>query len=340
MYGQTTHITLSFTEAVTFAGGTPVLTLNDGGHATFNAVATRLLGDPTKMVFDYTVGAGDSSVSTLAITGVSGGNITDGAGNASDSLATSFNGLSVQTSVITAHHDSNTVKTNTTVSTDAAHGVLANDTDTNLADHLVVSAVNGSAGGVDHTVNGSYGSLTLHADGSYSYTANGTIPGYAVVDNFSYTASNGHGQTSTSTLSVSVVNDNFAYIPVSPGSSVTTPSGNIVLDGSAGNATLTSSTTLNSQHILIGGPGDILNGGVARDTFVFAGDFGHNTINNYQSATDYIQLQQSQVGSIANVLGDLHQVGANAVLTIDADHVITITNMQVASLSAANFHLV
>jgi len=116
--------------------------------------------------------------------------------------------------------------------------------------------------------------------------------------------------------------------------------GTTVLDGSAGNATLTSSTTLNGQHILIGGPGDVLNGGRAPDTFVFAGDFGHNTVNNYQSGYDFIQLQQSQVGSIANVLADLHQVGANAVLTIDADHVITITNMQVASLSATNFHLV
>ncbi|WP_315837405.1 Ig-like domain-containing protein [Bradyrhizobium prioriisuperbiae] len=340
MYGQTVHITLSFTEAVAFAGGIPVLTLNDGGTATFNPAATLLLGDPTKMVFDYTVGANDSSVSTLAITSVSGGNITDIASNASDSLATSFNGLSVQTSVITAHTDSNHLQVGTTISTDAAHGVLANDTDTNPTDHLVVSAVNGSAGGVDHTVNGSYGSLTLHADGSYSYTANGASNGY-LVDTFSYTANNGHGQSSSSTLSIAVVGNNYAYVAVPPGGSTGTGYGNIVLDGSAGGATLTSLNSYNAQHILIGGPGDILNSATSgRDTFVFAGDFGHNTINNFTTSLDTIQLQQSQVGSIASVMADLHQVGADAVLTLDASHVVTITNMQVASLTAANFHLV
>ncbi|TDM81961.1 hypothetical protein, partial [Lactobacillus crispatus] len=88
-------------------------------------------------------------------------------------------------------------------------------------------------------------------------------------------------------------------------------------------------------------PGDTLNAAsYGRETFVFAGNFGHNTVNNFQTSLDAIQLQQSQFGSISNVMADLHQVGADSVLTLDPSHVVTITHPQVASLTAANFHLV
>jgi len=51
-------------------------------------------------------------------------------------------------------------------------------------------------------VAGTYASLTLNADGSYSYVTNGTsLPsGGAAQDIFSYTASDGHGSTTTTTL--------------------------------------------------------------------------------------------------------------------------------------------
>jgi hypothetical protein len=73
---------------------------------------------------------------------------------------------------------------------------------------------------------------------------------------------------------------------------------------------------------------------------VFVNNFGHNTINNFHPALDVIQLQQSQFGSLANVLADIHQIGADSVLTLDANHVITLTNIQHTSLTAADFHLV
>jgi hypothetical protein len=43
---------------------------------------------------------------------------------------------------------------------------------------------------------------------------------------------------------------------------------------------------------------------------------------------------------LAAVMADIHQVGADSVLTLDASHVITITNTPHASLTAADFHLV
>ena len=159
-------------------------------------------------------------------------------------------------------------------------------------------------------------------------------------DNFTYTASNSHGPPSTSTLTIEVVgaNQNFVFVP--SGGSATGGYGNTALDGSAGNATLTAATTFNAHQILIGGPGDVLNAAsYGQDTFVFANNFGHETINNFHPALDVIQLQQSQFGSLAAVMADIHQVGADSVLTLDANHVITITNTAVASL-AADFHLV
>lgn len=342
--GQAVTITVAFGEAVTVSGGTPTLALNDNGIATYDAAATAALHDASKLVFDYTVGAGDTLTSALAVTGINlhGAGIGDLAGNTANlgNVATTFTGLAVIDSVVTAHADTNHVVAGQTVTADAAHGLLANDTDSNPADHVVVSAVDGLAGALGQPIAGAHGSLTVYTDGSYSYVANSGVTG-VVYDSFTYTASNGHAAPSTSTLTVEVIggNQNFVFVPA--GGSATTGYGNTVLDGSAGGATITAAATFNAHEILIGGPGDTLNAAnFGQDTFVFAGDFGHNTVNNFHSALDIIQLQASQFGSLANVFADLHQVGADSVLTLDASHVVTITNTALASLTQANFHLV
>jgi hypothetical protein len=79
--GNTVTFTLAFGEAVTVTG-TPTLTLNDGGTATY------LAGTGTNaLTFTYTVGSGDATGSALAITQANlpnGATITDGAGNAAN----------------------------------------------------------------------------------------------------------------------------------------------------------------------------------------------------------------------------------------------------------------
>ena len=342
--GQTIDITVAFGEAVTVAGGTPTLSLNDNGTATYDAAATAALQDPIKLVFDYAIGVNDAITSPLAVTGINlhGAVIEDLASNVANlsNIATTFTGLGIENSLITANPDTNHVVVGQVVSADAAHGVLANDTDFNPAGHLMVSAVDGLPGDVNQSIAGAYGTLTMDADGSYSYSASGAASGVAF-DNFTYTASNGHSPTSTSTLTVEVIgaNQNFVFVP--SGGSATGGYGNTVLDGSAGNATLTAATTFNAHQILIGGPGDVLNAAsFGQDTFVFANNFGHDTINNFHPALDVIQLQASQFGSLAAVMADIQQVGADSVLALDANHVITIANTSHASLTAADFHLV
>ena len=61
--GKTITLTVSFSHRV-FVNGTPTLSLNDGGTATYSG------GSGTSaLTFSYTVGATNSSVAALAVTG-------------------------------------------------------------------------------------------------------------------------------------------------------------------------------------------------------------------------------------------------------------------------------
>ena len=73
-------LTLNLSEAVTVAGGTPTLTLNDGGTATYSG------GSGTSaLTFSYTVGAGqNTSALTATAVNLNSATITDGAGNAAN----------------------------------------------------------------------------------------------------------------------------------------------------------------------------------------------------------------------------------------------------------------
>src|SRR5262249_40965860 len=91
-------LTVGFSEAVTVSGA-PTLLLNDGATASYDPAATAALNDPTKTVFDYTVGAGQNAAE-LAITGsLNGTSIVDSGGNPANfsNLPTAFNGLLIDT---------------------------------------------------------------------------------------------------------------------------------------------------------------------------------------------------------------------------------------------------
>ncbi len=79
--GETAILTVAMSEAVTVAGGDPILTLNDGGTAIYDAAHSS----STTLVFDYTVSTGENT-SALDVTGVNlnVATVTDLAGNAAD----------------------------------------------------------------------------------------------------------------------------------------------------------------------------------------------------------------------------------------------------------------
>ena len=115
----------------------------------------------------------------------------DGANSQGTVFEITNSGFVIVTPTVLA--DRTGVKVGATVTADAAHGVLANDTDPITGDTLHVSAVNGLAINVGHTITimGSLGSLTLGSDGSYTYAAfsNDVLPASGVgQDVFTYTA--------------------------------------------------------------------------------------------------------------------------------------------------------
>ena len=86
--------------------------------------------------------------------------------------------------------------------------------------------------------------------------------------------------------------------------------------------------------VLIGGPGDTPTGGKAADTFVFAANFGQNTITNFNTHNDTIQLAHSGFADFQAVLEGAHQNGADTIIAHGADQ-ITLTGVQLASLHAS-----
>ncbi len=114
------------------------------------------------------------------------------------------------------------VTTSDTAATDAQHGttvnVLANDTDPQAGVSLNVASV---------VTTGIKGSVKINADNTLTYTPgvgfNYLSAGETATDTFSYTVSDGHGGTSTATVSVAVAGVNVA--PVAPNVAASTVAG-------------------------------------------------------------------------------------------------------------------
>jgi VCBS repeat-containing protein len=152
--------------------------------------------------------------------------------------------------------------------------VLTNDSDRD-ADTLSVSAVNGVAGNVGASVAGTYGHVTISSSGGYSYTADNTVAingaptGSHLTDTFNYTASDGHGGTTSTTLTFTidrpptVVADNGGSDAVESGSAVV---GNVLTNDSDRDGDTLSVSAVNGVAGNVG-------------TSV-AGTYGHITINS------------------------------------------------------------
>jgi Ca2+-binding RTX toxin-like protein len=122
----------------------------------------------------------------------------------------------------------------------------------------------------------------------------------------------------------------------------------VTLDGGAGNDYLLGSAYADT---LIGGAGndtlvgangnDTLSGGLDNDSFVFASGFGRDVITDFSAGAaigDVLDLSLgSQFDTFAEVMARTTQVGANAVITIDANNTITLQNLQMNTLVANDF---
>jgi Ca2+-binding RTX toxin-like protein len=105
----------------------------------------------------------------------------------------------------------------------------------------------------------------------------------------------------------------------------------------SGNDTITAG---NGNDILSGGGGnDILTGGNGNDTFVFAAGFGKDVITDFGHG-DHIEFDGGVFQDFQAVQAASHQDGANTVISLDADHAITLQNVTVTNLHASDFILI
>ena len=242
-----------------------------------------------------------------------------------------------------------------TVSVSAVNGVLANVTDTDPNGVPTVSTVDGSSANVGVGVAGEFGVLTLNANGSYTYVnsnpgAVSSAHGVAE-DTFNFTVSDGQGGSANSTLTVLITAPNETLVTGAANSKIDGGNGSTVLDGAAGNMTLVAGS---GHQILYGGPNDTLIGGHGAENFMFAPNFGNETIEDFHSRdenfyrghehihekVDKISLPSDLFANFAAVQADMHSSGANTVITLDANDAITLANFSAAHLHAHNFHFI
>lgn len=115
--------------------------------------------------------------------------------------------------------------------------------------------------------------------------------------------------------------------------------GDDMIDGGAGNDLLfngTGSDTViggSGNDTLFGGSGnDILTGGTGADTFAFVSGNGQDTITDFNTADDTLDLTAFNITSFAALQGMMSQQGGNTLIMLD-DTTITLENVTVASIT-------
>ena len=192
--GQGVTLTVNMSEAVTVntTGGSPTLTLNDGGAATFVGGSGT-----TALTFSYTVAAGQNTPDlVVSAFNLNGATVKDGAGNVADlSAATNYNPagtLQISTTALT-------------VSSIATSGTaIANGSGDLNAGQAVTLTVNFSAAVTVNTTGGSP-TLTLNDGGAATFVGGSGSTALT----FSYTVAAGQN---TPDLVVSAFNLNGATV--------------------------------------------------------------------------------------------------------------------------------
>ncbi|QSI78358.1 VCBS domain-containing protein [Niveibacterium microcysteis] len=205
------------------ASGALTVTDVDAGQAVFQSPAS-LAGTYGTFTFNTSTGAwtyaANNAQSAIQSLGV-GQTLTDSItvksadGTASQVISVTINGAN---DAPVAAADTAAVKEDTTLTATGNVITTAPGRDTDVdGDPLTVTGVTSGTpattpgGGVGTAIVGTYGTLTLNSDGTYNYALNNTstavqnlTAGQVANDVFTYTISDGHGGTATTTLTVAV----------------------------------------------------------------------------------------------------------------------------------------
>jgi hypothetical protein len=222
--GTVVTLTVNFNEnvVVTTTGGTPTLTLNDGGTATYSGGSGS-----SALTFNYTVAAGQNTPDlTVTALNLNGGTIKDVAGNTAvvTGAATNPAGTLVVDS---------TAPTVSSVTTSPGSGNV-------ILGQVVTLTVNFSESVIVNTSGGTP-TLSLNDGGVATYTGGSGTGALA----FSYTVAAGQN---TSDLTVTALNLNGGTIKDAGGNAavvtgaVTNPAGILLIDGTVPTATSIAAT--------------------------------------------------------------------------------------------------
>jgi Ca2+-binding RTX toxin-like protein len=114
-----------------------------------------------------------------------------------------------------------------------------------------------------------------------------------------------------------------------------------IITGGNGNDTLLG---LGGNDTLIGGAGnDTLTGGTQSDSFIFASGFGKDTITDFVAgagSVDVIEFDDAVFANLSSVLAAASQVGADTLISYDANNTITLKNVAMSNLHADDFRFV
>ncbi len=330
-----------------FSGTTPGYFSPDGGYANLGNFNTNPEGD----FGDWAASAGHNSylaysnpgalnpvtasdITVMNLLGWDSGSSNPGSGSPPSSGTP---GVSDPPTTVTAPPTSGyvTEKGGTSV---PVSGVLYDASDSNPGTSVIVSSVDGSGANVGAWVGGQFGALALNADGSYTYVnenaAGVRSQGGIAMDTFGYSVSDGLGGTANSDLTILITNDKYITGPAN--STIQAGAATAVLNAGAGNMTAFAGS---GHQWLFGGPGDTLVAGTGTDTFMFAPNFGKETIQDFNSH-DVIEFPTSLFANYHQVLDSIATVGSHTVITYDATDTITLTHFTAAQLHPHNVYIV
>ncbi|MBV9692268.1 MAG: VCBS domain-containing protein, partial [Alphaproteobacteria bacterium] len=222
--------------------------------------------------------------------------------------------------------------------------VLTNDSDKD-GDSLTVSQVNGSAGNVGSSVAGTYGHITINSNGAWTYNADNisaidaAATGSHLTDTFTYQANDGHGGSTTTTITVTLDRPPTAV----------NDSDNAVESGSASqnaaNGVLANDSDRDGDSLVV----SAVNGVAGNVGFQIATTYGHFTLNADGSYT-YNADNTAAINAAANgshpvdtvtfTISDGHGGTTNETISFTIDRPPTVVNDSNADLESGTVNVI
>lgn len=85
------------------------------------------------------------------------------------------------------------------------------------------------------------------------------------------------------------------------------------------------------------GAANVFTGGAGADEFIFRAGFGQDRITDFAAGTDTIRFAAGLFAGFSDILARAVQNGSDVVITLDASNTLTLSNVQLANLTAIDF---